>query len=617
MQTETANPPEGKPAPRFSLFRILTAGFLIYTFLNSVIVFFSILKNYPLAVISKNPEGFKKLILAGKSQSDEERQAAFEAFFNPEQIFNIFVYTETLVQIGILLGLAVLLYLHYPLYRYFLDLRKGRKISEERRAVCKKRLLASAPLSGFLPTGIVFVIYAGAFLTILLGQAKLEQNLSLAYPLQMLSLVLVAIFIFKWQKHRVRKHFLHFVFTPAELHHNLPAQWDINIKKRLWLASIMTTILPLMMVTLFILSSISYVPEAKSLGETELKLLLGEYFEAAEQSGLRTHLLTFLKTKLFKEIPGLLHFNAINTVILLAGVALGILVSLVYSYFFVRLTTADIIDPVRELGEKMRETEEGRYDNFMSIRTNDELGELTRGFNHMLRGLAERDKIKGLFGQYLTREVSEEILKGRVNMSGDNFEATVMFADIRNFTAMSEKLAPREVLQFLNDYLGCMINVIVEHNGIIDKFIGDGILAVFGAPLRSDKHAADALSAALAMDQALAGLNRERKEKKLKPIAVGVGLHSGPVIAGNIGNSSKLEYTVLGDTVNLASRIEGLTKVYRSSILISDAVYERLPEELLGDLNVRALPRARVKGKKKSVKLYKVKNDRVKSESGK
>ncbi|MCB1178800.1 MAG: adenylate/guanylate cyclase domain-containing protein, partial [Leptospiraceae bacterium] len=248
----------------------------------------------------------------------------------------------------------------------------------------------------------------------------------------------------------------------------------------------------------------------------------------------------------------------------------------------------------------------GYCQNYVTVKSNDAIGELGEVIYKMLHGREEKEKVKSLFGQYLTREVSEEILNGRVKLGGDKFEATIIFSDIRNFTSMSEKMAPEEVLSFLNSYMEYMIDVIVEHGGIIDKFMGDGILATFGVPVRNDNHAEKALLAAKAMQAALSKLNEERKIENLSEIKIGIGIHTGIVIAGNIGNKHKTEYTVIGDTVNLASRIEGLTKSYNSSILISDSTYKQLPDKLKQELTLNELPNSSVRGKKETVNLYEV-----------
>jgi class 3 adenylate cyclase len=207
-----------------------------------------------------------------------------------------------------------------------------------------------------------------------------------------------------------------------------------------------------------------------------------------------------------------------------------------------------------------------------------------------------------------SRELSADeiaILDGRLNLDGDRYLATVMFTDIRNFTAMSESMSPEEVFRFLNGYLDAMIEVIMSKGGFIDKFIGDGILSVFGLPVRGEDHARLAVETALEMRDRLDSLNADRKAAGLDPIAIGSGIHTGPVIAGNVGNEKRVQFTVIGDTVNLASRLEGLNKRFASSIILSDATWSALPEDMRSRDEFVRLSDVEVRGKKDPLTLYK------------
>lgn len=177
-----------------------------------------------------------------------------------------------------------------------------------------------------------------------------------------------------------------------------------------------------------------------------------------------------------------------------------------------------------------------------------------------------------------------------------------MFCDLRDFTTITENLPPSEVVEFLSQYHTHMVEVIFRFGGTIDKFIGDAIMVTFGTPDPSEDDAERSVRAALAMNDALAELNVERERRNLAEIRHGIGIHFGPVIAGNIGTEARLEYTVIGDTVNVASRIQDACKSVGKALLISEAVKKRLPPEI----DVRALPEQRVKGRQAPVQIYAV-----------
>lgn len=187
---------------------------------------------------------------------------------------------------------------------------------------------------------------------------------------------------------------------------------------------------------------------------------------------------------------------------------------------------------------------------------------------------------------------------------GRSQDVAVMFCDIRNFTALSETLAPSDVVAFLSSYHTRMVEVIFAHGGSIDKFIGDAIMVTFGTPDPAPDDAERAVRAGLAMQAALAQLNDERRDQGLDPIRHGIGIHFGPVIAGNIGTQDRLEYTVIGDAVNVASRIQSLCKTIDRTLLISEAVQSRLPD----DITVEALPEQPVRGRSATVRVFAVRH---------
>jgi adenylate cyclase len=210
-------------------------------------------------------------------------------------------------------------------------------------------------------------------------------------------------------------------------------------------------------------------------------------------------------------------------------------------------------------------------------------------------------RVAGLFGQYVPPELVEELSEHpeQASMEGDSREMTVLFSDVRNFTNLSEGLTPIELTRLMNAYLTTMTKVIHEHRGTIDKYIGDAIMAFWGAPLADPDHARHGLAAALAMQEKMKELREEFPKQGWPAMRIGVGLNSGVMNVGNMGSEFRRSYTVMGDAVNLASRLEGLTKEYGVEILAGEHTREALP-----DFVFRELDRVRVKGKDKPVAIF-------------
>jgi len=240
----------------------------------------------------------------------------------------------------------------------------------------------------------------------------------------------------------------------------------------------------------------------------------------------------------------------------------------------------------------------GRFDTRAPVVSTDEIGRLTEGFNRMVRGLQERELLRETFGKYVSQEIRDEILAGRVALEGQVLEATILFADLRDFTTWVEASDPREVVRDLNSYFTEMEAAIRGQGGLVLQYIGDEIEAVFGAPVDKPDHAAAAVRAAREMRARLAAWNAARPGKPA--LRHGIGVHTGTVVAGNIGSSERLSYALVGDPVNLASRIQGLTKELAADVLVSGTTRARIGEEL----PLRPLPAVRVKGRIAEVEVY-------------
>jgi adenylate cyclase len=222
--------------------------------------------------------------------------------------------------------------------------------------------------------------------------------------------------------------------------------------------------------------------------------------------------------------------------------------------------TRSVSRPVLQLADGARNIAEGNYQHRVHLQQEDELGSLATSFNQMSEGLAERDRVRDLLGKVVSREVAAELLQKGIALGGEEREVTVLFSDLRNFTGMSEALPPQEMIGILNHYFTRMSAIVEKHGGVVDKYVGDALMALFGAPVAKDGDADRALKTALEMTAALDELNRDWHERGLPTIDVGIGVNTDVVIAGNMGSETRLNYTVIGDGVNLASRLEGRRK---------------------------------------------------------
>ena len=238
---------------------------------------------------------------------------------------------------------------------------------------------------------------------------------------------------------------------------------------------------------------------------------------------------------------------------------LGLAVSAVLGIWIAR----GVSRPVLQLAEGAREIAAGNYQHRVELKQEDELGSLAASFNQMSEGLAERDRVRDLLGKVVSPEVAAELLRKEVALGGEERQVTVLFSDLRNFTSMSEALSPQEMLGILNHYFTRMGAIVEKHGGVVDKYMGDALMALFGAPLGNPDDADRAMKTALEMTEALDDLNRQWHKRGLPTIGVGIGINTDVVVAGNMGSETRLNYTVIGDGVNLASRLEGLTKTPR------------------------------------------------------
>ncbi len=214
----------------------------------------------------------------------------------------------------------------------------------------------------------------------------------------------------------------------------------------------------------------------------------------------------------------------------------------------------------------------------------------------------EKKKVRGAFQYYLTASVVEEMLKNpeKLKLGGEKKDLTVLFSDIRSFTSISEKMTPEGLVKFLNEYLSAMTDTVFKHDGLLDKYIGDAVMAFWGAPLDQPDHARRACFTALDMLEELHRLQKKWSAEGLPVLNIGIGVNAGPMVVGNMGSDRRFNYTVMGDSVNTGSRLEGLNKVYGTNIIVSEMTFEKVREEFLA----RELDLVRVKGKGQPVKIF-------------
>jgi len=213
-----------------------------------------------------------------------------------------------------------------------------------------------------------------------------------------------------------------------------------------------------------------------------------------------------------------------------------------------------------------------------------------------------KKEIVGAFSKYVSPDIVNDILKNpsKLNLGGERRNISILFSDIRGFTSLSEKLSPEKLVLILNEYLTEMTSIVLKNKGLIDKFIGDAIMALWGTPLDLDKHPDFACKSAMEMIENLTNLNKDLKKRKLPQIDIGIGINTGECVVGNMGSNQRFDYTAMGDNVNLASRLEGLNKIYGTNIIIS----ENTARKISSDFKIRKLDKVCVKGKKKPILIY-------------
>jgi adenylate cyclase len=261
-----------------------------------------------------------------------------------------------------------------------------------------------------------------------------------------------------------------------------------------------------------------------------------------------------------------------------------------------------ITAPIQTLVAGMQDVLKGQLNKRLPVTREDEIGFLAQSFNEMVEGLEEKEKIRDTFGRFVSRDVAEAVLSERIPLAGERREVSILFQDIRGFTTLSEKTDPAVLVHILNQFFTEMVGAVEAEGGIVKQFTGDGVMALFGAPVSHLDDPERAVRAALGMVERLGSLNTRLSAQGVPSLHIGVGVHTGEVVAGQIGPDERIEYAVVGDPVNLASRIEGLTKELGATILVSEETTTRLGSNfILGHTAELA-----VKGKEKPVRVVEV-----------
>ncbi len=271
-----------------------------------------------------------------------------------------------------------------------------------------------------------------------------------------------------------------------------------------------------------------------------------------------------------------------------------------------RVLATRIDRPLAELVNAADQVAQGDLSIQVPVTREDELGLLAARFNEMVVGLRQLLFVKDLFGRFVSPEVSAQLMSGAIQLGGEQRRVTILFSDLREFTQLTEEHPPAAIVDLLNEYFRAVVDAAAQYGGIVNKFGGDSTLIVFGAPVAVPDHAERALATALAMRAALTTINAHRVPEGWTPLHQGIGISTGLVVAGQIGAESRMEYTVIGDTVNLASRLQELSKTFNGDIFVSGFTWSalRCPDDWIW----KDQGRIGVRGKQEQVQIYRLVN---------
>lgn len=269
-----------------------------------------------------------------------------------------------------------------------------------------------------------------------------------------------------------------------------------------------------------------------------------------------------------------------------------------FLFLFYLLNRKDIF--INQFLISLKKVTEGNLDASLAVPEHGDFVDVAEAFNRMLEGLHERDRMRHSLGRIMDPKIAEILIKEDPKVGGLRRQTTILFCDIRNYTSLCEQLSSDELQAFLNEYWKDTVEIIMEQEGTIDKFHGDGVCVVFGAPILHDDDPLRATRTAWRLVQNVDLINKRREAARKMPIQIGIGIHTGEVIAGHIGSERRMDYTVVGDAVNVAARIEELNKKFGTKILISDNVYEKVEPHV----RVKTLTLAYLRGHKRPILVH-------------
>ncbi len=445
-----------------------------------------------------------------------------------------------------------------PVAEYIRHLRSGSDIPESLREKGRRRLL-NLPFHLALTLILLWGIAPdlAAWTVYLMGYLDLKTGFSISARASLVALVSSGLCFFLMELYS-RRSLIPLFFPEGRLFLQKKTV-KFSIARRIHLSYTMGTLFPLLVLVLT-LELLHWEVEATMVGAKEF---INEF-----------RVFTLVLAGIF--IPGALILN--------------------------RLVARTIEEPLNDMLELVDRVRQGDYGARVKVVTNDELGLLGDASNDMIGGLAERQRLREEFGKYISPQIRDEILAGRIPLNGEHREATLLFSDLRDFTSFVDDNRPDLVISWMRAYFTAMHRAIREHDGLVLQFVGDEIEAVFGVPVSYPDHPDKAVSASLSMRRNLEQLNRERTKKGWPVFNHGIGIHTGTVLAGNSGSEDQLTYSLIGSTVNVASRIQDLTKEFNCDILISKKTAERLRT----NRRLKKLPAQSIKGYSKEIRIYRL-----------